>query len=111
VWAAHPIPASGLRRIHLSYASGQARDYQQLATAVTRQGGALVLVTVTETRSVLLATSEDSGIDAGREMKELMQRFEGRGGGSPRVAQGSLSTPAALEAIVHALECSPDSSR
>jgi alanyl-tRNA synthetase len=107
VWTSHPISPDGLRRIHLVVSSGQAREQQQLATAIVRLGSSIVAVTGASTNSLLLATSEDSAVDAGATMKQLMTQFSGRGGGSPRLAQGSLSSPESLGAIVESLSCTP----
>jgi alanyl-tRNA synthetase len=106
LWSAHPVGNDGLRRIHL-VVSGQARDYQQVAAAIARLGHALVVVTGSSTNSVLIATSEDSGIDAGATMKALMEQHGGRGGGSPRLAQGSAPTAEPLALIVDTLQCTP----
>jgi len=53
--------------------------------------------------SVLLGASEDSGVDAGRLLKEQLATVGGRGGGSPRLAQGSVPDKASLERLVAAL--------
>jgi alanyl-tRNA synthetase len=53
--------------------------------------------------SVLLASSEDSGVDAGRLLKERLAIVGGRGGGSPRLAQGSVPDADVVEAVVASL--------
>jgi alanyl-tRNA synthetase len=53
--------------------------------------------------SVLVATSADSGIDAGKTLKPLLEKAGGRGGGSPRLAQGSVPTADAAEAVLASL--------
>lgn len=53
--------------------------------------------------SLLLGASEDSGVDAGRVLKERLATVGGRGGGSPRLAQGSAPDKAALDRLVAAL--------
>jgi alanyl-tRNA synthetase len=53
--------------------------------------------------SVLLAASEDSGVDAGKTLKEGLAAVGGRGGGSPRMAQGGVPDATALESLVSAL--------
>ena len=53
--------------------------------------------------SVLVAASEDSGLDAGKWLKERLAAAGGRGGGSPRMAQGSVPDRATADAIVEAL--------
>jgi alanyl-tRNA synthetase len=53
--------------------------------------------------SVLLAASEDSGVDAGKLLKERLASVGGRGGGSPRMAQGGVPDGTALESVVSSL--------
>ena len=53
--------------------------------------------------SLLLASSEDSGVDAGRALREAVTAVGGRGGGSSRLAQGSVPDAALVEEIVTAL--------
>jgi alanyl-tRNA synthetase len=50
--------------------------------------------------SVLMATSADSGVDAGKTLRPLLERVGGRGGGSPRLAQGSAPSGDAVEQVV-----------
>jgi alanyl-tRNA synthetase len=50
--------------------------------------------------SILLATSPDSGVDAGKVLRPLLERVGGRGGGSPRLAQGSAQTTEAIDEVV-----------
>ena len=52
--------------------------------------------------SVLVASSEDSGVQAGAVLKERLTAVGGKGGGSPGMAQGSVP-PAELDAVVKAL--------
>ena len=49
---------------------------------------------------LLLAASEDAGIDAGMALKAAVTEAGGRGGGNARVAQGSVTEQAALEKVV-----------
>ena len=53
--------------------------------------------------SVLVATSTDSGVDAGKVLKPLLERAGGRGGGSPRMAQGSAPSAEAVDLVVASL--------
>ncbi len=53
--------------------------------------------------SVLLAASEDSDLDAGKILKERLAAAGGRGGGSPRMAQGGVPDAAVLESLVSTL--------
>ena len=105
LWTAHPHGEDGIRRIHVVVPSGQARDQQQVAAAIARLGKSIVVVTGPATNSVLIASSEDSTVDAGATMKQLMGQFGGRGGGSPRLAQGSVPERESLDAIAAAVGC------
>jgi alanyl-tRNA synthetase len=58
---------------------------------------------IEEPPSVLLASSADAGVDAARKLKELLAAAGGRGGGSARMAQGSVPDRAALERVLQAL--------
>jgi alanyl-tRNA synthetase len=46
---------------------------------------------------LLIACSPDAGINAGAVLKQALSKFGARGGGSPTLAQGSLSHPAILD--------------
>jgi alanyl-tRNA synthetase len=52
---------------------------------------------------VLLAASESSGIDAGALLKAALAASGGRGGGSPRLAQGTVPDATALDTALQAL--------
>ena len=65
--------------------------------------GAVVVGAIASPPSVLVAASEDSGADAGKLLKERLAAVGGRGGGSPRLAQGSVPDAAALETVVQHL--------
>ena len=54
--------------------------------------------------AVLLATSPDTGIDAGAVLKSLLASVGGRGGGSARLAQGMVPGRAQLETLMESLE-------
>jgi alanyl-tRNA synthetase len=63
-----------------------------LAQAITAHPATIVIGAVTEPPSVLFATSEDTGIDAGKTLRAALEPLGGKGGGSPRAAQGSIPT-------------------
>jgi alanyl-tRNA synthetase len=50
--------------------------------------------------SVLLAVSADAGIDAGKALKAALAEAGGRGGGSPRMAQGSVPSKELLDQVL-----------
>jgi alanyl-tRNA synthetase len=53
---------------------------------------------------VLVAASVDSGVDAGRHLKQVLATVGGRGGGSARLAQGSVPDEAALHRTIQLLQ-------
>jgi len=73
-----------------------------LAQAVIALPRAVFAGTTAEPPAVLFATSEDSGVDAGKVLRAELERAGGRGGGNPRIAQGSAPA-AAIPQILLAL--------
>jgi len=83
--------------------AASADELRALAQAAFALPRVVVVGALTDPPSVLLATSEDSDVDAGRTLKEKLAAVGGRGGGSPRLAQGSVPDAAAVERVVQSL--------
>jgi alanyl-tRNA synthetase len=96
--AAVPDP-SGTRRIVVSGGEPVER-LRPLAQAVAELPQAVFVGTSLQPPAVLLSAAEDSGLDAGLTLQEVLQRFGGRGGGNSRLAQGTVGDAAVLEAVV-----------
>ena len=64
--------------------------------------GVFVGVTA-EPPGIIVAASADSGMEAGRALKAAVEANGGRGGGSARVAQGTVKDAGILEAVVAAV--------
>jgi alanyl-tRNA synthetase len=94
--------ADGVRTIVVRNAASM-DDVKTLAQAAFALPKVVVVGTVASPSSVLVASSEDSGVDAGRLLKERLAAAGGRGGGSPRLAQGSVPSAAALDAVVESV--------
>jgi len=92
--------ATGLRRVVQRLESGGVDSLRGLAQAVAALPRALFLGLAAAPPAILLATSADSGMDAGALLKPLLQELGGRGGGSARLAQGTLPAAADLEAAL-----------
>ncbi len=94
--------ADGVRTIVVRDATSidELRAFAQAAFALPR---VVVVGALLAPASVLLASSEDSGVDAGRLLKEKLAGVGGRGGGSPRLAQGSVPDADAVESVVASL--------
>lgn len=98
---AHTAPgADGVRRIVLRLDHGAVDELRAVAQNFTAPGNAVFLASLANPPSVLLATSADSGVDAGQLVKAAVTAHGGRGGGNPRIAQGSVPDAAALDAVL-----------
>jgi alanyl-tRNA synthetase len=95
-----PATAGGIRTIVLRSGPRTMDDIRTLALAIIGQPKSVVIAPLNEPPSILVATSEDSGADAGKMVKEALGAVGGRGGGSPRIAQGSVPDVDALERVV-----------
>ncbi len=98
-----PPAADGVRRAVHAVTPGAADELRALALAFTALPKALLVGSVESPPVVLLATSEDSGIEAGTALRCVLDELGGRGGGSARIAQGSLPDAAALARAVELL--------
>lgn len=65
-------------------------ELRSVAQAIVALPGAVLVGTVGDPPSLLFAAAEDTGVDAGRTLREIVTKLGGRGGGSPRVAQGTV---------------------
>jgi alanyl-tRNA synthetase len=95
--------ASGLRRAIERRESGSLDDLRGLAQAYCVLPKTVFAGTVDDPPTVLLAASDDSGIDAGRVLKGALASVGGRGGGSARMAQGSLPARDAMPRVLDQL--------
>jgi alanyl-tRNA synthetase len=95
-----PAGAGGIRR-HLERAArGNLEDLRAVAQSFASQPAAVFLAVLEEPPALLLAASTDSGVDAGALLKTALSAAGGRGGGTPRMAQGSLPDRASLDQVV-----------
>jgi alanyl-tRNA synthetase len=74
------------------------------AQAFVAGSKAVFLALSTDPPSVLLAASADSGVHAGERVKAAVTAAGGRGGGNQGLAQGSVPSAGALEAIANSFE-------
>jgi alanyl-tRNA synthetase len=90
----------GMRRVTERLERGNLEDLRAVAQNFTAQPKSVFLAAMKEPPSVLLAASGDAGIDAGKLLKAALTEAGGRGGGTARIAQGSVPDAAALERVV-----------
>jgi alanyl-tRNA synthetase len=97
--AAMPGP-DGMRRMVRRAERGNLEDLRAIAQNFTAQPNATFLAVLEDPPSLLLAASEDSGVDAGKLVKAALAEAGGRGGGNARIAQGSVPDASLLENVV-----------
>jgi alanyl-tRNA synthetase len=76
---------------------------RSVALAFASLSRAMFVVVSHAPPSILVATSADSSVDAGQVLRLLLQGVGGRGGGSPRLAQGSAPSIDAIEQVAASL--------
>jgi alanyl-tRNA synthetase len=87
----------GVRRSVKRLASGTLDPLRAIAQSFCARPKAVFIGVVDQPPAILLAASQDSGLDAGKLMKAVLSAAGGRGGGAARMAQGSLPSSDALE--------------
>jgi alanyl-tRNA synthetase len=102
--------ASGIRRIVKRLASGALDPLRPVAQGFCARPKAVFVGAISDPPQLLLATSPDSGLDAGKLLKAAVTVAGGRGGGAARMAQGSAPSPEALEQAIGLL-IAPSASR
>jgi alanyl-tRNA synthetase len=95
--------ADGIRRVTRRAEKGSLEELRALAQSFTAQSEAVFLAALSDPPSILLATSADSGIDAGRTLKAALTEAGGRGGGAARIAQGSVPNAGLIEKVMEKL--------
>ena len=94
--------ASGIRRAIQRRSSGPLEQLRGIAQAYCLLPRAIFVGAVDDPPAVLVAASDDSGVDAGRVLKAALANVGGRGGGSPRMAQGSVLGVELIPAVIDA---------
>ncbi len=104
LFAAASEDSSGQRRhVERVSADGLGDEVRALAQGFTSTGRGVFIAACDNPPSVMLAASAESGVHAGNRLKELLAAQGGRGGGSAQMAQGSLPSVEALNALLAAL--------
>jgi alanyl-tRNA synthetase len=103
LYDATSVGADGLRRAVHRLERGNLEELRAVAQSFTAQPKAVFVGVLSDPPSLLLAVSEDAGIDAGKAVKAAVTAAGGRGGGTARIAQGSVPSQEALESAVASL--------
>jgi len=93
--------SNGVRRIVVRDATS-IDELRTLAQSALDLPKVVLIGALSSPPSVLVAASEDSGLQAGSLLKDRLAAVGGKGGGSPRMAQGSVP-PGQLEKVVKEL--------
>jgi alanyl-tRNA synthetase len=100
LYAATEPGVDGVRRVVRRAERGNLEDLRAVAQNFTAQPKAVFLASLSDPPSVMLAVSEDASIDAGKLLKAAIIEAGGRGGGTGRIAQGSVPDAGLLEAVL-----------
>ncbi len=76
---------------------------RQVALAVAARGAVAVLAFEAPKPQIILACPPSSGVDAAALLREVLQAWGGRGGGSAELAQGGVPRGTDLEMVVESL--------
>ena len=97
---AAPTGADGIRHVVVRGEPGMTLErLRGLAQAVCALPRAVCVGTTAEPPGVLLASSADAEVDAGKLLRAELERVGGRGGGNARLAQGTVPAPMLPRAV------------
>jgi alanyl-tRNA synthetase len=97
-----PVGADGIKRIQVQPNGASMEELRGLAQAVVMHPRTC-FAGVAEPATLILATSADSGLDAGSMLREALTRVGGKGGGNARMAQGGLPPGADASGLLRLL--------
>jgi alanyl-tRNA synthetase len=90
----------GFRRVTRRLERGNVDELRAIAQNFTAQAKAVFVAVVNDPPSAMVAASADSGIDCGKLVKAALAEFGGRGGGTAKMAQGSVPDVGMLDALL-----------
>ena len=100
LYHATPADSNGFRRVVRRADRGTLEEFRAIAQSFTADSKAVFVAALNDPPSVLLASSADSGVDAGKVLKAALTEAGGRGGGTARIAQGSVRDAGSLERVL-----------
>jgi alanyl-tRNA synthetase len=98
-FAASP-DTTGIRRVVLLEEHGSLEGLRGVAQAFTSMPRVIFVGAAAKPPGLVMATSADSGVDAAAVLKGLLTSVGGRGGGSSRLAQGTVPSRQQLEQVM-----------
>jgi len=103
LYATAATETTGLRRVIVQEEQASLDSLRGLAQAFTSMPKAIFVGAVPSPPALILAASADTGIDAAGMLKSLLASVGGRGGGSPRLAQGIVPGRTQLQTVIESL--------
>jgi alanyl-tRNA synthetase len=103
LYAASTPDGPGVRSIVVREETGPIDRLRPLARAVAGMPRALFVGWTADPPALMVATSADSGLDAGRMLRSALEQVGGRGGGNERAGQGTAPSASALVEAVAAI--------
>jgi alanyl-tRNA synthetase len=103
LYTAAPPESTGIRRVTVREDELSADTLRGLAQAFTSMPLAVFVGAVASPPAVVLGASADTGIDAAGLLKSLLTSVGGKGGGSARLAQGTVPGRAQLQTVIESL--------
>jgi alanyl-tRNA synthetase len=97
--------ANGVR--HITETAAAMDPLRAMAQAISALPKAVYVGSVSSPPGIVFAASADSGVNAGVLLKAALTANGGRGGGSPRLAQGTVADGEALVRVLSALRQDP----
>ena len=92
--------AAGRRRIVLTDTDYSMDELRSLGIALGGMPGAVLVAAHRGSRGIVFSAAADTGINAGERLRAAVSAHAGRGGGSPRAAQGTVPDDTSLDAVL-----------
>lgn len=92
--------AKGVRRVVYRSENNSPTLLRTMAQGVATLDGVLFVATLSLPPTVFFASGPGTGIDAGAALKAALATVGGRGGGSPKAAQGTVASFQSLQEVV-----------
>jgi len=89
-----------VRVVRRAYADRSLDEVRALAKEIAARGCVALLGLRAEKTQLIFARAEGLEIDSGKLLRATLERFDGRGGGQPALAQGGLPDASRLEAAL-----------
>ena len=103
--------AGGVRHVTDVRPDASADDLRALGQAVSSEPNAVYLGASLSEQFVVFSVAPGLGVDAGQTLRDALAHEGGRGGGSPRSAQGTLPDAEAVMRVVERLRSATDQGR